>query len=390
MAKATKAVSRGVSALIVIALIITVGFGLFLNATFNTSSTTNTSNTIGTTSISSSSSNSSTTTVSVQNVSLSDYNAPAVYGTTQANGTVLYIPPTTEGNLGFQVVMPEAIASTYPTISVYLNGRSITGCMGVITIPIQGMQTEGLGCSPPVTPVGSSNNVTILVSSPLIATSGIYKYESMVVTTNSSSSSTSSTSFATTTSQTTSSSLTSNTTTQTNTLPAACSGSLAFGGSLAPKANSSATLCVEFYYYGSQAKTFSPIGQLSITGFPSSGSAFDASSNFTVTSSVSNLTIGGPSNENEGSLVIYTITPKANSSGTYLLNLGWVLVPPPTNVLDCGMEFLLISGNGNPSYTNLTSLCITMTSIGTLPYPYYTGTLFAKVVGAANSTTPSG
>jgi hypothetical protein len=180
------------------------------------------------------------------------------------------------------------------------------------------------------------------------------------------------------------------TTTQTNTLPAVCSGSLAFGGSLAPKANSSATLCVEFYYYGSQAKTFSTIGQLSITGFPSSGSMFDASLNFTVTSSVSNLTIGGASNENEGSLVIYTITPKANSSGTYLLNLGWLAVGQAPNVLDCGMEFLLVSGNGNPSYTNLTSMCITMASIGTLPYPYYTGTLFAKVVGATNSTTPRG
>ena len=143
---------------------------------------------------------------------------------------------------------------------------------------------------------------------------------------------------------------------------------------------------MEFYYYGSQTKTFSPLGQLTVTGSSEAGT-FDADSNFTVTSSVSNLTIGGSSSENEGALVIYTITPKADSSGTYLLNLGWLAVGQAPNVLNCGMEFLLVSGNGKPNYTsNFTSLCITMTSTGTLPYPYYAGTLFAKVVGSTNNT----
>ena len=191
MAKAKSAISLGISALIVIVLILIVGFGLFLNATFNTSSTTNTSNTIGTTSISS-------TTVSVQNVSLSDYNAPAVQGTTQSNGTVLYIPPTVEGNLGFHVIMPLAMASAPPDISIYLNGQSITSCSGVTIVPTGQTVEEGIGCGAPVTPVGSSNNVTILVSSPLISV--LYRYQSFVVTTSvSSSGSSSSTSSADTT-----------------------------------------------------------------------------------------------------------------------------------------------------------------------------------------------
>lgn len=40
MAKANRAISLGVSAIVVIALILIVGFGLFINATFNTTGTT--------------------------------------------------------------------------------------------------------------------------------------------------------------------------------------------------------------------------------------------------------------------------------------------------------------------------------------------------------------
>lgn len=182
----------------------------------------------------------------------------------------------------------------------------------------------------------------------------------------------------------------SSTTTQSTVLPAVCLGDPNFGffgsGTIQTRTNSSATLCVEYYYYGSQSKTFSPISLISVQGFPKNGSSFNAVSNFTITASVNELTIGGPSNENEGSLVTYTITSKSDSNGTYLLNLGWLAVGQPPNVSECGMEFLLVSGNGNPSYTNLISMCITMTSTGTLPYPYPAGTIFAKVVGATNGT----
>ena len=130
----------------------------------------------------------SSTEISIQNVTLSDYNAPAIHGTTQSNGTILYIPPTTEGNLGFHVILPLALASAPPRISIYLNGRSITSCTSVTVVPTGQTVEEGVGCGAPVTPLGSSNNVTIIISSPLISATdsndaGSYSYQSMIVTT---------------------------------------------------------------------------------------------------------------------------------------------------------------------------------------------------------------
>ena len=119
----------------------------------------------------------------VQNVSLSDYNAPAIQGTSQSNGTALYIHTRTEGNLGFQIVMPQAVASSSPQISAYVNGQLITGCEGLMSLrEVGGAATENVGCMAPVTAIGSTNNVTILVYSPLVSTSGVYRYQSMIDT----------------------------------------------------------------------------------------------------------------------------------------------------------------------------------------------------------------
>lgn len=119
----------------------------------------------------------------VQNVSLTDYNSPAIQGTTQSNGTALYIPARTEGNLGFQIVMPEAAASSSPQISAYVNGQLITGCEGLMSLQeVSGAATENVGCMAPVTPIASNNNVTIILYSPLVSTSGLYRYQSMIST----------------------------------------------------------------------------------------------------------------------------------------------------------------------------------------------------------------
>lgn len=125
--------------------------------------------------------------IKVQNVSLTDYNAPAIQGTTASNGTVLYIPATAEGNLDFQIVMPAslALATSNPQIETYLNGQLISGCQGLVSLrAISGAAVEIMGCMAPVTPLNSSNNVTILVS-PTSSSPGsnVYKYESMIVTT---------------------------------------------------------------------------------------------------------------------------------------------------------------------------------------------------------------
>lgn len=125
--------------------------------------------------------------IRVQNVSLTDYNAPAIQGAMQSNGTALYIPATTEGNLGFQVVMPVslALAPSNPQIETYLNGELISGCQGVVSLQaIRGSALEVMGCLAPVTPLNSGNNVTILVYSQTgHSGSGMYKYHSIVITT---------------------------------------------------------------------------------------------------------------------------------------------------------------------------------------------------------------
>lgn len=180
-----RAISLGVSALIVVALIIAAGFGLyFVSISVNPGGTDITTATKSTSSATAYY-NTNSQAVRVQNVSLSDYNAPAIHGTAQSNGSVFTVPPTPEGNLDFQVLMPEAMASSSSTlqISVYLNSVGITGCDGLVTAqPVQNMIVEIEGCSAPVTPINSSNNVTIVVSSPLISTGGVYEYQSAVVT----------------------------------------------------------------------------------------------------------------------------------------------------------------------------------------------------------------
>jgi hypothetical protein len=125
--------------------------------------------------------------IKVQNVSLTDYNAPAIQGTPASNGTVLSIPATTEGSLNFQIVMPTslALAASNPQIETYLNGQMISGCQGVVSLrAINGAAVEIMGCMAPITPLNSSNNVTILVSpAPGSIGNNVYKYESMIVTT---------------------------------------------------------------------------------------------------------------------------------------------------------------------------------------------------------------
>lgn len=151
--------------------------------------------------------------------------------------------------------------------------------------------------------------------------------------------------------------------------------------------NSTLLLCVRFYYYGSSApQNFSTMYSFAIRNnatYP--GDPNKAMLNFTVTTQPSNFTIGGPSNENEGILVLYRIRANYNSNGTYILNLGWIAPA----VDECGADFGLVVGNGSPDYySNFMSYCITMTmsGSGSSSYPYPAGTLFSEVVGSDNST----
>ena len=90
-------------------------------------------------------------------------------------------------------------------------------------------------------------------------------------------------------------------------------------------------------------------------------------------------------------MVIYTIQAKPGTSGTYAMDLGWIA----PEILNCGVEFSLVSGDGSPNYT-FEYGCITMatasaefvnatTTIATTPY--LSGVIFVEPVGAIDSAT---
>ena len=152
--------------------------------------------------------------------------------------------------------------------------------------------------------------------------------------------------------------------------------------------SSTLELCVRFYYYNSTNPiTVNPLSELQIQNYSVSteGSAVfisfnNASSEFVVTANASSSTfdLGGPSNSNEGTLVVYQIYAGANSSGIYILNLGWIIAP---QILRCAVDFGLIVGKGTPNFSELgLGNCNTM-SQSSDNYPYPAGTLFAQVVG---------
>ena len=167
---------------------------------------------------------------------------------------------------------------------------------------------------------------------------------------------------------------------------------------LSVSSSSPAYLCVKFYYYGEEPANINTTAQLQIKGISNSTTifqgqgyfAFDGSSNFTISASPANITIGGPSNENEGTMVIYTITAKPGASGTYAMDLGWIA----PEIVNCGVEFTLVSGDGSPNYT-FEYGCITLSRASTqfanatttTANPYLPGYVFVEPVGAVDSAT---
>lgn len=111
--------------------------------------------------------------------------------------------------------------------------------------------------------------------------------------------------------------------------------------------NSTAHLCVRYYYYNSTAtETLNLDQQLYFSEF-NDAKILSASSNFTVGESPRTVTLGGPANVNEGVLVVYSITPKLNSNGSYMLTIpGW-LYP---SFEACQPTLHIVVGNGQPDY----------------------------------------
>lgn len=143
--------------------------------------------------------------------------------------------------------------------------------------------------------------------------------------------------------------------------------------------SSPAIVCIQLYYYGNTTQTLNTAGLLSI-GVRS----IDGSSNFTVTPSQAQITLGGPTNESEGTIIAYSITAKPGASGTYWLGVltgtrgAFMLGSQPET---CGAYGLLVAGNGEPDYSALmTPLCVGY------PMSAVTGTCTLAVAGCPAGT----
>ena len=154
--------------------------------------------------------------------------------------------------------------------------------------------------------------------------------------------------------------------------------------------NQSAFLCVRYFYYNSTAaETVNTSGILQVTGLRQINSttslSFNPSSNFTVVAFPTEITIGGPSNENEGIVVLYVINAHSNSSGTY--SLGFLATVYP-GIADCNSLSKIIVGNGEPHYDNNLRCSVPLADFYPLDSEgFAVGILTAEVVGISNSTS---
>jgi hypothetical protein len=173
---------------------------------------------------------------------------------------------------------------------------------------------------------------------------------------------------------------------------------------------SPAIICLQLYYFAASPETFNVTGALSIMAQQSAqgGRQFNGEANFTVIASQAQVVIGGPTDENEGTVVAYAVTAKPGASGTYELNFlppggpnRW-LISSNDEPLGCPYYGALVAGNAQPDYV-LGSSCLTISTtefssssatVGGTSYHMLTGVLYAlidgdiyfSVFGVTNST----
>jgi len=210
------------------------------------------------------------------------------------------------------------------------------------------------------------------------------------------------TSLTTTTETTTSTSITTTTETTTTTsvvtLPAGCLPSQSNGyssGTLVAGASSPAMICVQVYEFNSTSPiVLDTASLLEIEGFsPSSGQPIlDPAANFTVAASVDQLTLGGPANAGEGTVLAFAITARPGASGTYQLALQRAQLGPDGPWEDCANGDL-VAGNGQPNYVPPNEACLPIYitggeqfSIPGLGYTVPGGILLYRIISLTNST----
>jgi hypothetical protein len=123
---------------------------------------------------------------------------------------------------------------------------------------------------------------------------------------------------------------------------------------------SPAYLCVHLYYYSNSTVTQGTAGRVYITGQYPNRTYFSQATIanlFTVSQYPSNVTIGGPTNENEGAAVIYEIQAHPGTNGLFTVdigNLGPTTFQQPgvtgIGLVTCASEIGISAGNPVPDY----------------------------------------
>jgi hypothetical protein len=152
--------------------------------------------------------------------------------------------------------------------------------------------------------------------------------------------------------------------------------------------NSTVYLCVRFYYYNSTAtetfNTASLFGVGLVETTPNE-TAYPPALDFNVTVIPNEVTLGGPSNLNEGEYGIYAISTGDTSNGTYATYFPAWLYP---SLEDCSIFTSFIVRNPNPSYGLNGSCTAPLSNFYNLnSYGFVNGFLTIEVVGLSNSTT---
>ncbi len=211
------------------------------------------------------------------------------------------------------------------------------------------------------------------------------------------------TSTETTTSTSTTTTTETTTTTSEVTLPAGCLPYQSNGyssGTLVAGTSSPAIICVQVYWFNSTSPiVLNATSLLQIEGCegcgttPGEGEQLpDAGANFTVAASVDQLTLGGPANAGEGTVLAYSITAKAGASGTYQLAVQGAQLGED-ELWESGPNGNLVAGNGQPNYVPPGGTILPITISGgtsfTIPGVGYTvsaGILCYRIISLTNST----
>jgi hypothetical protein len=202
----------------------------------------------------------------------------------------------------------------------------------------------------------------------------------------------------------------------TQTLPAGCSGNSVSGyavGTVEVGANSPAIICVQLYEFNATSPTVAnPTGFISIGGFSpfSPEQQVNGLSNFTITASSDSVTLGGPTNANEGIVVALAITAKPGTSGTYWVymtggNSNSEQTNPPAGTLlalyladEVGENIaptgVLVAGTGQPDYvpSGVTEVgqgarnCTSSFTIQGVAYDICPDIIYYRITNVTNST----